>query len=152
MKPNEAGRFYDAERTNVTLNHSDFCVKEDNDYMSEKNEITEYLLFKNWDDIIKSKTIVHEIKAINHIFEEVHLKFQNKIDSIEIFSLITDFYNIDYSSTFSKLLAKNRKILILDLERNSGNKIFVTKIDVDKSNDENEDIDADSFLFAVLDI
>ena len=37
MKPAEASKFYDAERTNITLNHSDFSVEEDNDYLSEKN-------------------------------------------------------------------------------------------------------------------
>ena len=145
MKPAEASKFYDAERTNITLNHSDFSVEEDNDYLSEKKEIISYLLSKNWDDALKVKTLVQEIKTVNFIFEDMHKNFRNKIDSVEILSLMTDFYNIDYTATFEKLIMSNRQLLIMDLEKSSGKKIIMQKT-LKLTNIEN-----DSFTSTLLD-
>lgn len=124
MKPKEAANFYEAERTNISLSHSDFSIEEDNDYKTEKKEVIDYLLSKSWDELLDSKILVQELKTINFIFEDLCKHFAKQLDSVEIFSLMTDFYDIDYSSTFNKLIVANRKKLIIDLEKTSGQTIM----------------------------
>lgn len=124
MKPLEALKYYEAEKPEIKVSHQDFYTEDNNDYITEKGDLTSFLLSKNWEDVLVAKTLLNELKTINFIFEECYKLFSGKMDSMEMFSLITDFYNLDYKTTYEKLLLKNRKILILDLEKISGTKIL----------------------------
>lgn len=120
MKPSEANRFHEAEKNLTKISHSDFSVDEDIDYLSEKKNLNNFLLSKNWDKLLETSTIHTELKNINFIFEETYKAFCRQIDAIELFAFIVDFYDLDYKKTFDKLLSKNRLILLETLESTFG--------------------------------
>jgi hypothetical protein len=118
MKPLEANKFYESERKNIVVSHADFAIDDTIDYREEKIELNDFLSSKNWNEVLTAKTLFNELKTINFIFEECLSAFSNKIDSVELFSLIVDFYDLDYNQTFRKLVLKNRLILVNSLNKN----------------------------------
>lgn len=133
MKPLEANKFYETERQKPTISHLDLSVNEDNDYLSEKLDVNSFLLSKNWENLIHNQTITKEVKHLNYVFEEVFKQYSNKIDAVELFSIVVDFYDLDFTSTFKKLTKKNRSKLLVDLEKNFGHDLSNFK-DSDRSN------------------
>lgn len=126
----EANNIYEKERHNVKLTHSDFAFEEQFEYLQENDEFNQYLLNKAWDHYFKSQkngTVVCDIAIVNKVFEQCLLQFNSKMDSVQVFHLITDFYNISSTQYFNKLVQSHRMRLINDLEIRLGG-IKSTKI------------------------
>lgn len=117
--PKESSKFHEAERQNQVLSHSDFAREEDFDYLEETDELNDHLLSKNWDKYFvkqKSGITTCDVTIVNKVFEECMKEFHRKMDSVQIFSIITSFYDIDPKYYFDKLVTKHRQKLVFDLE------------------------------------
>lgn len=136
MSKELSSNFYESETSDTQLSHLDFSIEEDIDYTTEIKEVYDYLLGQNWDlkvDESNNMIIGNDINLINKIFELVFTKYHNRIDSVELFNIITSFYNLDGAECFKKLIAKYRKILYYDLENRMGSLKNVKKIDKNKT-------------------
>lgn len=122
-RPKEANNIYSKERLNVKVSHSDFSYEDNFDYIQETNELNDYLLSKNWDKYFKTQKngiVICDITIVNKIFDQCYAEFKSKMDSVQIFHIITDFYNISGAHMFNKLVQSHRMTLIQDLERRLG--------------------------------
>jgi hypothetical protein len=120
--PKEANNFYEAERHDTVLTHADFAREQEFDYISETEQLNEFLLSKNWDKYFKSQKsgyVICDVVIINRIFAEC-LAYQLNMDSVQIFHVITDFYSIDPKQFYDKLLKRHRERLVVDLENRIG--------------------------------
>jgi len=121
--PKEALRFYESERHNVTLSHNDFSHEETFQDMDHSEELVTYLLSKNWDSYFttqKSGNVICDTAIVNKIFEDCLSKFTKTLDTVQLFHIITDFYNISGKQYFDKLVQAYRKKLVVDLEARMG--------------------------------
>lgn len=128
--PKESNKFYEAERQSQVLSHSDFAREEDFDYLEETDELNDFLLGKNWDKYFtkqKSGITTCDVTIVNKVFESCMKHFGKKMDSVQIFSIITSFYDIDSKYYFDKLVAKHRALLVVDLEERIGKMKTVQK-------------------------
>lgn len=121
--PKEARKFHEAERHSLVLTHSDFAHEETFEYLEESEEFNNFLLEKTWDKYFitqKNLIVVCDTVIANKVFDECYRHFGKKMDTVQIFHLITDFYNIDARRYFNKLLQLYRKRLARDLEERMG--------------------------------
>lgn len=122
--PHEALKFHEAERHNVVLTHADFARDDDFEFLENSTELTDYLLSKdNWEKYFitqKSGNVICDTVIANKIFEECFEKYKKHLDTVQIFHLITDFYNINPTQYFEKLVQLHRKRLVRDLELRIG--------------------------------
>lgn len=122
-QPKEAQKFHEAERHSTVLLHSDFAREQEFDYLTETDELNDFLLSKDWDKWFtkqKSGYTICDVEIINKIFQECLVKFCNDLDSVHIFHVVTDFYDIDPIQFFNKLLKLHRERLVTDLENRIG--------------------------------
>ena len=134
----ENNRMYEAERKASKLTSSDFASEQQFEYLQETEDLREFLLSKNWDNYFTQKgpyaMRLCNISIANKIFQAVLDGFRFRMDTVQIFHLITEFYDIDAKWYFESLIQKYRKILQKDLEHRIG-KLKTTddvKIDDDK--------------------
>lgn len=128
--PKEANNFHETERHNQVLSHSDFAKEEDFDYLQENDELNDFLLGKKWDKyFIKQKSGITtcDVVIINKVFESCMKHFLHKMDTVQIFFIVTGFYDIDGHYFFEKLVAKHRQLLVKDLEERVGKQKTVKK-------------------------
>ena len=121
--PKEALLFESAERHNVVLTHSDFAKDYDFDYQQETEELNDFLLEKNWDKYFvrqKNGITICDVVIINKVFEECYKMFHSRMDTVEIFFVITNFYDIEGGLFFHKLVRLHRTRLVKDLEERIG--------------------------------
>jgi hypothetical protein len=121
--PKEAQKFHEAERHSTVLSHSDFAKEQEFDYLTETEALNDFLLSKNWDSYFvkqKSGYVICDVVILNNIFLECLKNFSSCMDSVQIFHIITDFYNIDAKQVFDKLLKLHRERLVSDLEYRIG--------------------------------
>lgn len=142
MNNEQHSNFYDSEMSDFKLSHSDFSMEEDFDYVTETKEINTFLLSLNLDiklDENRKCIVDNDIKVLNNIFEKVITKFYPKVDGVEVFHIITDFYSLDPTETFKKLISKYRKICFNDLESRLGKvRNVVTINNIDKIEENNK--------------
>lgn len=121
--PKEARKFYEAERHNVVLSHEDFSFDQNFDYLQESEDLTDFLLSKNWDKYFteqKSRAVVCDTGIANKIFDNCYQHFHKHMDTVQMFHLITKFYALDGTYFFNKLVQSYRKKLAADLEKRIG--------------------------------
>lgn len=119
-KDRESARsFYESERKNIVVTHDDFCVEQQFEYLKESENLTDYLLERSdWEAQFKNTrvgTMICHVQILNQIFDEIFKMFANKLDSVQVYHIITDFYNIDSTDTFHRLVHKHRERLKRDL-------------------------------------
>lgn len=134
-------RFAESERHNIKLDHSDFAQEQNFDYLQETEDLNNFLLSKSWDNYFDKYTKNGpyakrrcETSIANQIFKTVLASFQFRMDTVQIFHIITEFYDIDAKWYFERLVQQYRKRLQNDLEHRIGKfkKQSITKIGEDK--------------------
>ena len=128
--PKEANSFHETERHSQVLSHSDFAREEDHDFLQENEDLNNFLLGKNWDKYFvkqKSGITTCDVVIINKIFEICMKNFLNRMDTVQIFAVVTDFYDVDGHYFFEKLVSKYRQLLVKDLEERIGKMKTVKK-------------------------
>ena len=133
----EALKFHEADRINIQVTQADFSHEETFEYLEESEELVDYLLSKKWDKYfktLKSGIVICDTTIVNKIYGECSVHFGKKLDSVQLFHIITDFYNIEGSRFFNKLVQSYRNILVKDLERRIGvmNSLNVQKVGKDR--------------------
>lgn len=122
--PKEALAFYESERQNSTLSHNDFAREENFEYLEESDELTDYLLSKQeWEKYFvkqKSGITTCDVVIVNKVFEACYKNFGKKMDTVQIFFIVTGFYDIEGKYFFDKLVQLHRKRLVQDLEKRIG--------------------------------
>lgn len=121
--PKEARKFHEAERHSVVLSHEDFSFEQNFDYLQENEDLTDFLLSRNWDKYFteqKSGTVICDTGIANKIFDGCYKVFHRQMDTVQIFHIITDFYTLDATYFFNKLVQSYRKKLAADLEKRVG--------------------------------
>jgi hypothetical protein len=117
--PKEARKFHEAERHNVVLSHEDFSFEQNFDYLQENESLVDFLLSKNWDKYFteqKSGNVICDTGIANKIFDSTYQAFHHKMDTVQMFHIITDFYTLNPTYFFNKLVQTYRKKLARDLE------------------------------------
>ena len=121
----ESNRFYEAERTSVQLSQNDFAKDQNFDYLQEDSDLNEYLLDKNWDDFFSKPgpyaKRTCETSIANKIFDSVFEVFKFRMDTVQMFHVITDFYDVEAPWYYNKLLRAHRVRLKNDLTKRIGN-------------------------------
>lgn len=119
-----SNNFYEAERSSIKLSHNDFAAEQEFDYIQENTDLNEYLLDKNWDSyFIKPGPYARrtcETSIANKIFDKVFEEFKFRMDTVQMFHVITDFYDINAAWYFSKLVKTYRQRLKKDLTTRIG--------------------------------
>jgi hypothetical protein len=145
--------YYEAERINVTVTHSDFAKDADFENLDKSDDLVDYLLSKDYDKffkIAKNGQVTVDTVIINKLFDECYEHFNKSIDSVQVFHIITDFYRIEPSHMFEKLVKRPRMLLLRDLRnrtnitglqssklgKNAVQKSFIVKI-VDQQHQSN---------------
>jgi hypothetical protein len=119
-------RMYESDRHSVKLSHNDFASDADNqfEYRQENDDLNDFLLSKDWDRFFTQSGPYAQRKCetsiANNIFQSVLDKFQFRMDTVQIFHIITQFYDVDAKIYFEKLVQKYRKHLQKDLEHRIG--------------------------------
>lgn len=134
----ESTRFYEAERKSIKLEHSDFAAEQEFDYLQETDDLNAFLLEKNWDRFFKKPGPFAQRRCAtsiaNKIFDSCMSKFQFRMDTVQMYDIITRFYDIDSTWYYNVLVQSHREQLQKDLESRIGklknNK--TTKIGEDK--------------------
>lgn len=119
----KATSIYETERHSSKLSHQDFARENDFEDLDDSDVVMEFLETKDWDVYFteqKSMKIICEAPIINKVFAECLSKFNHKMDTVQIFHGITNFYNIEGHYYYNKLLKKYRDMLYVDLERRIG--------------------------------
>lgn len=112
--------YYESDRNLQQLTHADFAKDADFESIDYSEELTSYLLSKDYDKFFtvkRNNQVTADTSIINSIFYECFSLYKDKIDTVLIFHIITDFYDIDPKHMFEKLVRKIRMILIRDLKR-----------------------------------
>lgn len=121
--PKEANKFHETERHDQVLSHADFAREEDFDYLQENEDLNDFLLSRKWDKYFtkqKSGITICDVVIINKVFEECLKNFSKRMDTVQIFAIVTDFYDIDARYFFEKLVSQHRQHLVKDLEERIG--------------------------------
>lgn len=121
----EYNAMYEAERQNISVSHDDFAREIDIDYHSEKELLKKWLLSnKSWEEALTyskaHKRNEVDSRVANEIFGQTYEKFKKNIESIYIFSEITDFYDFCPTEYYQRLVYKYRGILINSLSNRIG--------------------------------
>ncbi|BBI90433.1 hypothetical protein HYO65_gp041 [Tenacibaculum phage PTm1] len=120
----ETHRFYESDRTSGTLSHQNFAREQQFEYLSEIDDLNNFLLSKNWDDFFTQSgpyaMRLCDTSIANKIFNVVFETFKYRMDTVQMFHIITDFYDIDSTWYFNKLVHNNRRKLQSDLEHRIG--------------------------------
>lgn len=133
------------------LTELDFSVELDFDYIREIEEVNDFLLSKQYDLHKNSKVnLSNEVVILNQIFDICFKKFSSKIDVVELFDVITKFYDLSEQICFSRLTRNNKTILLKGISNRIGdtkfNKMFNDSLKIsleysmDMENDNNESI------------
>lgn len=115
----ENNRFYESERNNTVLTHADFATDADFENLEESEDFVNFLLSKNYDQyfsIKRNNQTVIDTGIANKLFYTCYGKFQSKLDAVQIFHIITDFYNVEPTYFFWLLVKRLRGLLITDLK------------------------------------
>lgn len=119
----EANKFYESERKNIVISHSDLSHDQEMDYVSEIEMLNDYLLErKDWESLLVSGSKRQndiDTRVANDIFTICHQKFP-EIDTVQLFDTITSFYNFDSKEYFERLGHKYRQKLLYDLTTRMG--------------------------------
>lgn len=125
--------YYESERTNVVVSHNEFARDAEFENLEKFDDLVDYLLSKDYDKyfhLCKNGQVTVDTMIINKLFFECYEKYKTKVDSVQIFHIVTDFYRIEPSHMFQKLVKKLRVLLIKDLkERINVTGLHVSKID-----------------------
>ena len=123
VTPKEALFFHEAERHHVVLTHADFARDDNFEFLEESDDLNDFLLSKPWDKyfvVLKNGSTTCDVVIINKVFEECYLYFGKKMDTVQLFHIITAFYALDATVVFNKLVQLHRKRLVHDLELRIG--------------------------------
>lgn len=115
----ENNRFYEADRKSVTLSHSDFASEAGFENLEESEELVQYLLSKNYDQyftVKRNNQVSIDTGIANTMFYTCCKDFHGKLDSVQIFHTVTDFFKVDSTYFFWKLVKRIRVLLIHDLK------------------------------------
>lgn len=96
----------------------------------DKESVIEFLSQRQYDDRVvkqKNEQITIDTRTANLMFYTCYQTFKNKIDSVECFSVILDYYGFEPQYFFGKLVKTIRVQLIDDLRTRTGFKIDLTK-------------------------
>lgn len=116
----KSNAYYETERNLTQLSHSDFAKDADFETIDYSEDMTNYLLSKDYDKFFtvkRNNQVTVDTAIANTIFYECFDRYRNVLDSVLIFHIITDFYNIDGKHLFEKLVKKSRMLLVRDLQR-----------------------------------
>lgn len=112
--------YYEADRDLTQLTHADFANDAEFEGIDYSEDMTDYLLSKDYDKFFtvkRNNQVTVDTTIANTIFYECWNKYRTSIDSVLVFHILTDFYNIDGRHFFEKLVKKSRMLLIRDLQR-----------------------------------
>lgn len=116
--------YYESDRTMGTLTHSDFAKDETFSNIDNNEKLIDYLIVKiDWDKLFitqKSGRVVCDACTANMIYHRVFKKFEDTMDTVQMFHQITDFYNLGGEFFYNMLLKTHRERLIRDLELRIG--------------------------------
>ena len=136
----EANYFYEAERKNIVVSHEDFAVIQEMDEMSEIESIEEFLLSRlDWESNLtnnrpsSSSSTKVDTRLANEIFTECLAKCANRVDSVQLFDVITKFYNFNPQEYYVRLGHGYRTKLVNDLKIRIGKIKQTTDTMVDSS-------------------
>lgn len=121
--------FHESELSDLSaerqITQLDFSINIDMDYIMEREKVNNFLLSKSYDFSRNMKVnIVNEVIILNEIFDTCFKKFLNIIDAVEIFDVVTRFYDIDSGITFSRLKRDNKTIIFKSLSNRIGEDRF----------------------------
>lgn len=119
----EANNFYEAERKNIVISHADFSHEQEMDYVSETDELYDFLLSKkDWEAQLETSKKFSTIstRIANDIFAACDNLFDGGIDSVKLFDVITCFYNFDPTDYYNRLGHAYRNRLLRDLTERIG--------------------------------
>lgn len=122
-KDKEALKFLESDRIDVKLTHNDFNYEQNFDFIESSEELRDFLISKvDWEggfDISMTDKgqidINTKVTFLNESFNILYNKFKNKMDSVELFHIFTDFYDLNPTIVFNTLVYKFRVILKNDL-------------------------------------
>ncbi len=119
-----SNNFYEADRTYQKLSHSDFSLDPGFDDMKGNETLMQFLLEKeDWEKCFlrkKSGSVDIDVEAANKIFYTCYKMFKNQSDAVDIFGIITDFYKIDSTLFYWKLIKRCRMVINRDLGERLG--------------------------------
>lgn len=119
MAHSERSKYYETERPNIQLSHSDFMVQPDvNLYGDDLSGVLEYLLsienkYKTW---LESKHNKMDRRFCNELFNDVYHQFQSQSPVI-IIDQITNFFQIDYKLFYQNLDVSTKNLLYRNLKQ-----------------------------------
>lgn len=104
------------------LTHSDLSADADFEDVTDTTFLYDYLMsherrYMPHIVYLKSGQVRIKTETANSIFADIYLEFNHRIDSVEIFDVITDFFKLDSAMYYQKLLVKYRTILATDLAK-----------------------------------
>lgn len=116
--------YYESDRTMGTLSQSDFAKEESFSNLDHNTDLVNYLMGKlEWEKLFitqKSGRVVCDASSANMIYRKVYDRFMDRLDSVQIFHQITDFYNLDGKFFYDMLLKRHRDVLFSDLQLRVG--------------------------------
>lgn len=123
----EYNKIYESERRTESISHEDFEYTADFDYLEVTKEIFDFLSSKNWCQYLNTKKDDFNSDIVNKIYEECYNLFSDKVDDVQLFYVITEFYKVDERKFFCKLFKKYRVQLSKSLAERTGNKVHMVE-------------------------
>lgn len=116
----EHEKFYEAERPDVKLSHSDFMIEPSVNSMDDNLDgLLEYLLLieQKYKDRLDARNGKMDARFCNEVFNDVLAHFKNKISPVLIIDQICAFFNVDYTTFYNLLDTPNKNLLYKELNK-----------------------------------
>lgn len=109
-----------ADKQKIT--HHDLAAEADFDDITDTTFLYDYLMsherrYVPYITYLKSGHVRIQSDVANKIFADLYEEFNHKIDAVEIFNVITDYFKLDSAMYYEKLIAKYKTVLVTDLSK-----------------------------------